>query len=223
MPNLIPQSIEEWMRRIEFKVNDLTRRMSSLIPGDIADAVDLDGFMSSGRWRRQSVVGTTTALHYPFNGAAGTLEVYWDPAAIQVQQIFHDRYGRRFSRWYNGTWSPWYGDINASLTGSLAAGFTSANFTVSRHEETVFLQGQVTPNTNWGAAMANNNIMGTVLPAQYRPSISHVTIMASSATGAMVNFRVSIQDNGQIAVRCDTATHTGGVFINYAFRGVPLT
>jgi hypothetical protein len=45
MPNLIPQDIREWMRRVEFKQNDLVRRMSNLIPGDIADGVDLDDFM----------------------------------------------------------------------------------------------------------------------------------------------------------------------------------
>lgn len=108
MPNLIPQDIREWMRRQEFKTNDLTRRMSSLIPGDIADGVDLDGFMSSGRYRRASAVGTTTALHYPFNGAAGTLEVYWEPNSVQVQQVFYDRAGAVFNRWWNGTvWSAW--------------------------------------------------------------------------------------------------------------------
>jgi hypothetical protein len=125
MPNLIPQDIREWMRRMEFKVNDLTRRMSNLIPGDIADNVDLDGFMSSGRWRRKSNVDTTTALNYPFDGAAGMLEVYWVPdnVSVQVQQVFHDRSGSRHSRWFNGaTWSNWDGvwvditDFEAGVT-----------------------------------------------------------------------------------------------------------
>lgn len=110
MPNLIPQSINEWMRRTEFKLNDLTRRMSDAIPGNIADGVNLNGFMSSGRWRRASAVGTTTALGYPFNGAAGTLEVYWEPTNAQVQQVFYDRSGSRHQRWFNGsTWSAWDG------------------------------------------------------------------------------------------------------------------
>lgn len=110
MPNLIPQDIREWMRRMEFKVNDLTRRMSSLIPGDIADGVDLDGFKSSGRWRRPSITGTTTALNYPFNGASGTLEVYWEPGNPQVHQVWYDRSGSIYTRWWNNvTWSAWFG------------------------------------------------------------------------------------------------------------------
>lgn len=108
MPNLIPQDIREWMRRQEFKTNDLTRRMSSLIPGDIADGVDLNGFMSTGRWRRPSTTGTTTILNYPFNNASGTLEVYWEPTNAQVHQIFYERGGSTWSRWWNGSvWSAW--------------------------------------------------------------------------------------------------------------------
>jgi len=116
MANLIPQDIREWMRRMEFKVNDLTRRNSNLIPGDIADSVDLDGYLSSGRWRRPSSTNTTTALHYPFNGAAGTLEVYWEPTSSQVQQIFYDRGGSVWQRWWNGTtWSVWGSTSDAGM------------------------------------------------------------------------------------------------------------
>lgn len=116
MPNLIPQDIREWMRRMEFKTNDLGRRLSSLIPGDIADAVDLDGFTSSGRWRRRSATGTTTALHYPFAGAAGTLEVYWDPAFTQVHQVFYDVSGSIWTRWFDGTtWSGWHPSDRSGL------------------------------------------------------------------------------------------------------------
>lgn len=130
MPNLIPQDIREWMRRMEFKTNDLTRRVSSLIPGNIADNIDLNGFMSSGRWRRQSVVGTTTALNYPFNGASGTLEVYWDPAASQVQQVWFDRGGAVFSRFWNGaTWSAWGSSSDAGQP-NIAATTVSAMQTV---------------------------------------------------------------------------------------------
>jgi len=227
VPNLIPQDIREWMRRMEFKTNDLTRRLSSLIPGDIADDVDLDDFMSSGRWRRRSTTDTTTVLHYPFDGAAGTLEVYWDPAFTQVHQVFYDITGSIWSRWFDGVvWSAWLRNFRDSgwdsLNGDLAAAYTSSNFEVSRVDETVFIQGQVTPTGNWGAVMANNNIMSTVLDTQFRPIQSHVIISASSATGAMVNFRVSVQSGGQISVRCDTATHTGGVFIDHTYRGTAL-
>lgn len=116
MPNLIPQDIREWMRRMEFKVNDLTRRNSNLVPGEIANSVDLDGFMSSGRWRRPSTTGTTTTLHYPFNGASGTLEVYWEPTNAQVHQIWYDRGGSVWSRWWNGTtWSAWVSTSDSGL------------------------------------------------------------------------------------------------------------
>jgi hypothetical protein len=107
MPNLIPQDIREWMRRMEFKTNDLTRRMSTLIPGDIADNVDLDGFVSTGRWIRQSTTGTTTALHYPYDGIRGVLEVYWNPDYALVRQVFFGG-GSVWSRVFDGaTWSIW--------------------------------------------------------------------------------------------------------------------
>lgn len=116
MANLIPQDIREWMRRMEFKMNDLTRRMSNLIPGDIADGVDLDGYKSSGRWRRPSTTGTTTALHYPFAGASGTLEVYWEPTNAQVHQVWFDRSGSVWTRWWNGTtWSAWASSSDSGL------------------------------------------------------------------------------------------------------------
>jgi hypothetical protein len=108
MPNLVPQDIREWMRRMEFKVSDLERRSSNLVPGEIADNVDLDDFMSSGRWRRTTSVGSTTGLNYPFDNAAGTLEVYWDPSNVQVHQIWFDRAGSIWQRWWNGaTWTGW--------------------------------------------------------------------------------------------------------------------
>jgi hypothetical protein len=106
MPNLIPQDIREWMRRIEFKTNDLTRRMSTLIPGDIADGVDLDGFVSTGRWIRQSTTGTTTALHYPYDGIRGVLEVYWNPDYAIVRQVFFGG-GSVWSRTFDVTWGAW--------------------------------------------------------------------------------------------------------------------
>jgi hypothetical protein len=115
---------------------------------------------------------------------------------------------------------PKIGDTGqVDLTGDLVATVTSTTLEVSRVGETVYLQGSVAPNTNWGAVMANTNLMATVLDAQFRPTQSHVFIGASSATGAMVNFRVSLQSGGQIAIRCDTLNHTGSVFLNWTYRG----
>lgn len=130
MPNLIPQDIAEWMRRVEFKLNDFTRRPSNLIPGNIEDSVDLNGFMSSGRWRRRSTTGTTTALNYPFEGAAGTLEVYWDPDNVQVQQVFVDRAGSTWTRWWNGSvWSNWSSSSKSDLP-NIASTTVSATQTI---------------------------------------------------------------------------------------------
>lgn len=228
MPNLIPQDIREWMRRMEFKTNDLARRMSSLIPGDIADAVDLDGYMSTGRWRRPSAVGTTTALNYPFDGASGTLEVYWEPTNAQVHQIWYDRSGSIWSRWWNGaTWSAWLRNFRDSgwdsLTGDLNAGYTSSDLQVSRVDETVFIEGSVSPTTNWGAVMANNVILATVLDAQFRPAQNHTFVTAGSATiSPLVAFRVALTSGGVIGIRCNTATHGGSISLNYTYRGAPL-
>lgn len=141
MPNLIPQSIQEWMRRMEFKVNDLTRRMSNLIPGDIANGVDLNGFKSSGRFRRPSTVGTTTALNYPFAGASGTLEVYWEPTNPQVHQVWFDRSGAIFSRWWNNvSWSAW----TSGTGGGLASPATT---TVAATQTIVSATNAVLPTT----------------------------------------------------------------------------
>jgi hypothetical protein len=109
-----------------------------------------------------------------------------------------------------------------SLAGDLTASFTSSDLEISRIGDIVVIQGQVVPVTNWGSAMANSNLLTNVLDSQFWPSLSQVIICASSATASMVNFRVSIQSTGQIAVRCDTATHTGGVFIEHTYRGAPL-
>lgn len=130
MPNLIPQDIREWMRRVEFKLNDLTRRPSSLVPGEIADAVNLNDFLSTGRWRRPSIVGTTTALNYPFAGASGTLEVYWEPTNAQVHQIWYDRGGSIWSRWWNGVvWSAWSPSDRSGLP-TIAAQTVNPNQTI---------------------------------------------------------------------------------------------
>lgn len=132
MPNLVPQDIREWMRRMESNVKDLTRRMSTLIPGEIADGVALNGYMSSGRWRRASTVGTTTALNYPFNGAAGTLEVYWEPTNPQVHQIWYDRSGSIWTRWWNNvTWSAWAPSDSSGLPTMASISSNPAQLVVS--------------------------------------------------------------------------------------------
>lgn len=109
MPNLIPQDIGEWMRRVESRITELTRRRNDLVPGIIEDNVDLDGYTSSGAWYRESTTLTTTALNYPANSVAGILRVYRVPPLDSiVQEFIHRSDGRRWTRWYNGaTWTAW--------------------------------------------------------------------------------------------------------------------
>lgn len=174
MPNLIPQDIREWMRRMEFKVNDLTRRMSNLIPGDIADGVDLDGFKSSGRWRRPSTTSTTTALHYPFNGASGTLEVYWEPTNAQVHQIWYDRSGTIWSRWWNGvTWSAWLaadGEDTGWVAVPMSANwqdFSGNDVEVRRIGKLVRVRGRAERLTS---TLSNATSTMMTLPVGFRPA-----------------------------------------------------
>jgi len=174
MPNLIPQDIREWMRRMEFKTNDLTRRLSSLIPGDIADSVDLDGFMSSGRWRRQSTTGTTTALHYPFAGAAGTLEVYWDPAFAQVHQAFYERDGSLWTRWWNGAvWTAWVASdasgLAAQSSTNVSASQSVTSTTVANLPTTVVASLTVPAGTSFVQASVSGLIGST---NNFAPNVS---------------------------------------------------
>lgn len=109
VPNLVPQDINEWMRRIESRIADLTRRRNDLVPGIIATGVDLDGYRTSGAWYRESTTSTTTTLNYPANSVAGILRVYQAPPGDSVvQEFIHRSDGRRWTRWYNGaTWTAW--------------------------------------------------------------------------------------------------------------------
>lgn len=176
MPNLIPQDIREWMRRIEFKTNDLTRRMSSLIPGDIAEGVDLDGYKSTGRWRKPSTSGTTTTLHYPFNGASGTLEVYWEPTNPQVHQIWYDRSGSIWTRWWNNVaWSAWLAS-GASVPVAIAAGtdYTSAATSEFDGPGVIRLSGDLVKSA---VPLVRGVTIGTVTLA-HRPSVLRRGVVA---------------------------------------------
>lgn len=109
MPNIVPKTMEDWMRRRELSSQTVDDRKSDLVARNIADTVDLDDFLWSGRYFRESTTGTTTALGYPEDGAAGTLEVIRNPASVEAQQVFHNRVtGVSWIRWYDGvSWGPW--------------------------------------------------------------------------------------------------------------------
>lgn len=98
-----------------------------------------------------------------------------------------------------------------------AAGFTSslnARLVGGR----VQFRGTLLPNTDWGAANSLQQPVATGgVPAELRPPISLIYIGASGAGLATVVFRVAIQSNGGIQVRCNTAAHTNSVSVNDTF------
>lgn len=98
-----------------------------------------------------------------------------------------------------------------------ATGFGSA-LVARRIGDTVQFQGTLSTDTNWGAA---NSLQMPVavggIPADLRPDVSLIWIGASGATSAANLFRVAIQSNGGIQVRCNTATHTNTCSVNFSF------
>lgn len=95
-----------------------------------------------------------------------------------------------------------------------AAGFTSS-LQVRRIGDQVTYRGTLTPTVDWGAA---NSLQMPVavggVPAEFRPPASLIYIGASGATSAANLFRVAIQSNGGIQVRCNTAAHTNSCSVN---------
>ena len=220
MPNLIPQDMREWMRRIESKTNDLTRRMSNLIPGDIGDAVDLDGFKSSGRWRRPSTTGVTTALNYPFNGASGTLEVFWEPTNAQVQQVWYDRSGGIFTRWWNDiVWSAWQSASDPGLpniasttdsslqsitSGTLATLPSPVSATLSLTAGTYIVQASVSCMVGSGVAFAPS------ASASLRYWLSGaLTFQPNSTTAGVAGVNLPIGTGGGTLTRNHQVVATG--------------
>jgi hypothetical protein len=98
-----------------------------------------------------------------------------------------------------------------------AAGFTSS-LQVRRIGHEVKTRGTLTPTVDWGAA---NSLQQPVavggVPAEFRSPISLVILGASGATSAAVVFRVALQSNGGIQVRCNTAAHTNSCSVNHAY------
>lgn len=144
MPNLTPKTMDGWLRQQEDHAADLTSRKSNLVARNIADTVDLDDFLWSGRYYRESTTGTTTALGYPEDGAAGTLDVIRNPASIEAQQVFHNRVsGISWIRWYDGvSWGPWMS--GGSATGGLWQDYTPVLTNISLGNGT--MQARYTQN-----------------------------------------------------------------------------
>lgn len=98
-----------------------------------------------------------------------------------------------------------------------AAGFSSS-LSARRIGNEIQFRGTLSPNVDWGAA---NSLQMPVavggVPANFRPPISLIYVGATGATTAATNFRVAIQSNGGIQVRCNTAAHTNTVSVNESF------
>lgn len=108
------------------------------------------------------------------------------------------------------------------LSPFLNAGFTASSLNVSRTGQTVFLEGEVTPAANWGAANSNQLIISGGIAAQFLPLTNRLYVMPTAAGTAATIFRVQITTSGTLAVRCDTATHVSAVSLSLVYRGAPL-
>jgi hypothetical protein len=95
-----------------------------------------------------------------------------------------------------------------------AAGFTST-VEVRLQGNEVMYRGTLLPNVDWGAANSLQQPVATGgVPAEFRPPASLIYVGASGAGTAAVVFRVAIQSNGGIQVRCNTAAHTNSCSVN---------
>lgn len=95
-----------------------------------------------------------------------------------------------------------------------AAGFTST-LEVRRIGEEVMYRGTLLPNVDWGAANSlQQPVAAGGVPAEFRPPASLIYLGASGAGVATTVFRVAVQSNGGIQVRCSTAAHTNSCSVN---------
>lgn len=98
-----------------------------------------------------------------------------------------------------------------------AAGFTSS-LQVRRIAHRVMLRGTLSPSVDWGAANSlQQPVAAGGIPLEFRPPISLVTLGPTGATTAATIFRVAVQSNGGIQVRCNTAAHTNSVSVNFTY------
>jgi hypothetical protein len=98
-----------------------------------------------------------------------------------------------------------------------AAGFTSS-LEVRRRDGRAQLRGTLVPTVDWGAANSlQQPVAAGGIPAGLRTPISLVTLGPSGATTAATIFRVAVQSNGGIQVRCNTAAHTNSCSVNFPY------
>lgn len=98
-----------------------------------------------------------------------------------------------------------------------AAGFTSS-LEVRRIGHDVKMRGALTPTTNWGAANSMQTpVSAGAIPADARPATNLNFIMPTTAGTAATIFRVVVQSNGGMSVRCDTATFVSAVSLSASY------
>ena len=98
-----------------------------------------------------------------------------------------------------------------------AAGFTSS-LEVRRIGRSVKMRGALTPTTNWGAANSMQTPVAVGgIPAGCRPATNLNFIMPTTAGTAATIFRVVVQSNGGMSVRCDTATFVSAVSLSAGY------
>lgn len=98
-----------------------------------------------------------------------------------------------------------------------AAGFTSSLF-VRRVGRSVMLRGTLLANVDWGAAGSLQQPVAVgAIPLEFRSAVTMSILGPSGATSAVTWFRIAIQSNGGIQVRCNTAAHTNSCSVNFAY------
>lgn len=98
-----------------------------------------------------------------------------------------------------------------------AAGFTSS-LEVRRIGRDVKMRGALTPTVNWGAANSMQTPVAVGgIPAGCRPATNLNYIMPTTAGTAATIFRVVVQSNGGMSVRCDTATFVSAVSVSASY------
>lgn len=96
---------------------------------------------------------------------------------------------------------------------ALVAGYTGT-LSARLYRGRIELRGLVTPTTNWGAALADNQICNTV-PSNLQATTA-IVVLCAGGPGTTTWFRVTA--NGAfISVRSQGATSAASVYINHDF------
>lgn len=115
-----------------------------------------------------------------------------------------------------------FGDTGwVDATGWLAAGRTGTDFAVRRVGALVSWVGIVTPTTDWGTAMSSQTIISSPdIPEEFRPTASLVWWAATTHVGSTgLQHRLNFTTGGGISTRCNTATNSNGVYVNFSYQG----